>query len=92
VQHSAVNNWVHDGHLPATRWGNWWVKESDLAGFVPPCERSKTGLTPRRFTDDEDAAMVRLRAEGKTLDAIAAAQGRAIGSIAGRLKRLAVPA
>lgn len=92
VQPSAVNNWIHDGQLPATRWGNWWIKESDLAGFVPPYERSKTGISPRRFTDDEDAAMVRLRAEGKTLEAIATTQGRAIGSIAGRLKRLAVPA
>lgn len=92
VTSRAVNKWICEDRLPATRWGNWWVKESDLAGFVPPYDRSKVGISPRRFTPEEDAEMVRLRSDGKTLEAIASAQGRAIGSIAGRLKRLAVPA
>lgn len=25
----AVNKCIHDGRLPATRWGNWWIKRSD---------------------------------------------------------------
>jgi DNA-binding transcriptional MerR regulator len=40
----AVKQWIVKGFIPATRYGNWWVRESDLAGFVPPCERDRTGI------------------------------------------------
>lgn len=43
VQHPTVNGWIHKGHLPAVRRGNWLIRESDLLGFVPPCERSRKG-------------------------------------------------
>jgi flavin-dependent dehydrogenase len=41
VHHAAVNDWIHKGYLPAVRHGNWLVRESDLVGFVPPCERPR---------------------------------------------------
>jgi len=39
VEHATVNNWIHKGYLPAVRRGNWLIRDSDLVGFVPPCER-----------------------------------------------------
>ena len=44
VGHASVNEWIHKGLLPAIRWGNWWVAESDLTGFKAPCERRRNGL------------------------------------------------
>lgn len=41
---STVKQWVAKGFLPATRYGNWWIRESDLDGWLPPCERSKAGI------------------------------------------------
>lgn len=40
----TVKQWVEKGFLPATRYGNWWIRESDLNGWVPPCQRSKAGI------------------------------------------------
>ena len=37
----TVWNYIQRGLLPACRWGNWWVREDDLEGFVPPCERPR---------------------------------------------------
>lgn len=36
VQPGTVNRWIHEGRLPARKWGNWWVRESDLDGFELP--------------------------------------------------------
>ncbi len=36
VQPSSVNDWIHRGLLPAKRWGNWWIADGALEGFVPP--------------------------------------------------------
>ena len=44
VEHATVNNWIHKGYLPAVRRGNWLIRESDLVGFVPPCERPRQGI------------------------------------------------
>jgi transposase len=40
----TVATWRIKGILPMVRYGNWWIRESDLDGFVPPCERSKAGI------------------------------------------------
>lgn len=44
VDSGTVKQWIAKGFLPATRYGNWWVRESDLADFVPPFARSKAGI------------------------------------------------
>lgn len=88
VVHSAVNQWIHRGLLPAVRRGNWLIRESDLQGFVLPCERSKKGKRPRRFSAQEDGQLLSLREEGKPLASIAACLRRPLGSCAGRLTRL----
>lgn len=89
VTPAAVNTWIARGLLPATRYGNWWVRESDLTGFVPPYEASRAGIRYKRFRPAEDADLQRRREAGETLTAIAAAQGRSVSSVFGRLERLA---
>lgn len=41
VQHSAVNDWIGKGLLMGIKWGNWWIPEDALTGFVPPCDVSR---------------------------------------------------
>lgn len=38
----TVYQWISKGWLPAVRYDNHYIRESDLVGWVPPCERSKT--------------------------------------------------
>lgn len=40
----TVHQWRVKGFLSMTRYGNWWVRESDIEGWVQPCERSKAGI------------------------------------------------
>jgi excisionase family DNA binding protein len=40
----TVHQWVKKGFLPAVRYGNWWIRESDLAGWRIPSERSRAGI------------------------------------------------
>jgi excisionase family DNA binding protein len=56
VDSKAVNTWIHKGWLPATRYGNWWIRESDLVGFVVPGDRDRTGIPRgvRRVIDGRD--------------------------------------
>ena len=42
VDPGTVASWRDKGLLSMTRYGNWWVWEVDLVGFVPPCERAKS--------------------------------------------------
>jgi hypothetical protein len=85
----AVNDWIHKGLLPAVKWGNWWVRERDLEGFVPPGQRSRKGRALRRFTGAEDARLLELRAEGKSWPRIARLLGRSVGAVAQRHRRIA---
>jgi excisionase family DNA binding protein len=39
VGRDTVGNWLYEGELPYVRYGNRFVPESALEGFVPPCER-----------------------------------------------------
>jgi RNA polymerase sigma-70 factor (ECF subfamily) len=39
VTRNVVNTWITRFGLPATRYGNWWVNEANLEGWVPPGER-----------------------------------------------------
>lgn len=34
----AVHRWIVEGRLPAVRYGNWYIRESDLVGFVAPID------------------------------------------------------
>lgn len=88
IGHSAVHSYISRGLLPAQRYGNWWVRESDLEGFVLPCNRSKRGRSRRCFSQSERLRIWRLREEGDTWQAIADALGRNIGSVSGCYKRL----
>lgn len=44
VGRDTVGNWLYQGELPYVRYGNRFVPESALDGWVPPCERSKAGI------------------------------------------------
>lgn len=85
---NAVNDWIHQGRLPAQRWGNWWIRESDLDGFEPPCERPRQIVNMRRFAAWEDERLLGMRSAGHTWSAIGAVLNRSISSLFGRYQRL----
>jgi hypothetical protein len=85
---AAVNTWVRAGIIPARRYGNWRIRESDLVGFVPPNQRERRGVSCHRFTAAEDAGLVAMRGAGMTWQAIGEAMARPLGSVYGRYGRL----
>lgn len=44
VEPKTVYQWIEKGWLPAVRNGNHLIRESDLEGWVPPSQRSRTRL------------------------------------------------
>lgn len=85
----TVQSWIQRGELPAHRYGNWWIPERALDGFVPPFERSKVGLKKRLYAPDEDARICELRDKHRwSWPAIAADLGRSVGSVHGRFARI----
>jgi hypothetical protein len=46
VGHRTVAQWIAQGLLPATRYGNWWVCAADLRSFVPPYDRARPTAPP----------------------------------------------
>lgn len=88
VTHPAVNAWIRRGILPAVRRGNWLVREDVLDGFVPPNQQPKSGISPRRYTPDEDARLVAMRAVGATWQQISDELNRTPGSVYTRWARL----
>ena len=88
VGHSTVNEYIRGGLLRAVRRGNWLIREQDLAGFVLPCERSRKGQKPQRFTVDEDRRLIALRSDGITWREIARLLDRNVGSVYNRFRRL----
>lgn len=86
----TVGSWLDNGLLPSIRYGNRWVPESALRGFVAPCERSRAGLHHRRWTAHEAGRLRDLRVAGLPFVAIAAELDRSLGSVANRWYRMAV--
>jgi len=39
--HRVVSDYVRRGLLPAVRHGNWLIRETDVRGFVPLCDRPR---------------------------------------------------
>ncbi len=86
---SAVNDWIHRGLLPAVaKYPNWIVRERDLEGFVPPCERPKQGFRKQLYTPAEDVLITAAAAAGEVLTEVAEALGRNKTSVYSRLYRL----
>ena len=88
VNPATVQTWIAAGLLPAVRRANWLVRESDLAGFVPPCERPRAGMALREWTPEEDGQLLAGRASGATFAALAAAIERSMASVSNRWYRL----
>lgn len=84
----AVWNWIHRGWLPAVKRGRLLVRESDLDGFVPPAERKRRNAPKREFTEQEDAVLLTMRAEGARWVDIGCCLGRRGPVIQGRWKLL----
>lgn len=84
----AVASWIQAGILPAIRNGNHMVRESDLAGFVPPWQRSRAGLRHRRWSADDDTVLCAMRVAGAPYDEIARRLGRSLSSVANRWYRV----
>jgi hypothetical protein len=41
---NTVGQWIEKGFIPAVRYGNWYIREDVIEGWIPPCERSKAGI------------------------------------------------
>ncbi len=41
---NTVGQWIEKGFLPAARYGNWYIREDTIDGWVPPCDRSRAGI------------------------------------------------
>lgn len=67
VTPKAVYQWILWGFLPAVRYDNHYIRESDLEGFVPPCERPRTTWLPRDKTWPTDGWIEVGRVGGVTL-------------------------
>ncbi len=80
VTPGAIKAYIARGELPARQWGNWLVDERDLVGFVPPCERPRTGrihrLPKRPWTAAEQRLLLTCRANGERWGRIAERLGR----------------
>lgn len=87
VHQHAVNQWIHKGLLPAYRWGNWWLKESDVEAFRLPCERSRKGMIERRWTPQERLRLWAFRNAGCSWKQIGEALGRSVGSVSSAWRR-----
>jgi len=69
---AAVNNYIHDGKLPATKWGNWRILRSDalrVRFFTGKGKGLKRGV---QFSEGGDAFVVLARAVGLSWTAIGA--------------------
>ncbi len=60
--HQFINKHIRDGRLPATDWGNWWVRRSDATRLR--VYRISDGQLPHRGTPAEDAFIVLAAAVG----------------------------
>ena len=68
----AINQAIRRGRLPATDWGNWRIKWSDLLVYpIAPGKGSAQKAVPVRWGARADAFILRMKAEGKTWAAIA---------------------
>lgn len=47
VTHASVNDYIHKGYLPSVKYGNHWIRESDLDGFVVPADWRKCSCKKR---------------------------------------------
>lgn len=82
----GVNACIHEGRLPAKRWGNWWIKRSDAVALkiVP----GKGFSEETRWTGAGDAFLLLARALGYSLAAIAGMCGWKESRVEFRLKTL----
>lgn len=89
VVRATVAAWLDRGQLPYVDTGSHrMVRESDLLTFTAPSERDRHGFKPRRFTAEEDARLIALRANGASWHECEYQLKRAFGSCAGRYERL----
>lgn len=89
VHEHTVWQWLERGELAAVRWGNWWIAESSLRGFVIPSERVREHPSPVRFSEHEDARLMVLRKRlGWSWPAIGADMGRHASVLCTRYRRL----
>ena len=88
VTNQTVWAWIRKGFLPAVRYGpNWLVLESDLAGFVLPCDRPRGNTRRDAWTAAEDERLCQMRQAGVRCVVIAAALGRSVLGVFSRCHR-----
>jgi len=104
---AAINNAIHAGRLAATRWGNWWIRRSDLLALpriVVYHGKGGQGQS-RRATPAAEAFMLLAAAMGlppaeiaplarldaKYVDHRLRALRRTRGAVAGLIRRFKLP-
>jgi len=90
VDRDSVAAWLYRGHLPFVQFGrsNRRVPASALRGFVPPCDRPKGGYAIKRYSVEEDARLLELRAAGLSWSRVSAEMDRSLGSVHQRAARI----
>lgn len=88
VGSAAVHQWIRDGELPAVRYGNFRVRESDLVGFVPPCEQPRVGRWGNWNDPEEEARLLAMLRSGASFLDVARRLGRSEHSIVARWRKL----
>lgn len=68
VSSNDVNRYIRTGRLSGVRWGNWWVRRSDLNGLT--FYKGRGANHPNVWNGKADACLLRLRAAGLTYSEI----------------------
>lgn len=60
---STINSRIHKRQIRASRWGNWWIRRSEIEGLVIHRRKGMPGVS-KKFTPAADAFILRAHAAG----------------------------
>jgi hypothetical protein len=76
VEAAVVQRAIERGEIPAVKWGNWWVRRSDMLRLGLYFAKNKGGGHVEAWSDEGDAFMTLSRAVGLSWQATARLMGR----------------
>lgn len=87
IDDTDINRCIRRGIITGVRWGNWWVKKSDILNPLLVIRKGK-GSDGYDWNPQADACMLRLRGEGKTYREIGRLMNLDHKQVAYRVSRL----